>query len=197
MIPTNTPTPEPPEAADYENDRLAQVLSGDRPDVIVAEAREEKPGGVVQRIEFAMSPASGDFWLSVSFENSDLPASLQFLVVGDRGYLRGHAGEEEIDWITGPASGGLEGDSLAADFTPGASLADTPLIAIAVETCGDGRFCFLLENPEDPSRLLLVDAQSYLPVASTKHRGRRGADGFAGGSDLGRRIRFQSPRRRG
>ncbi len=165
LIPTNTPTPEPPEAADYENDRLAQVLSGDRPDVIVAEAREEKPGGVVQRIEFAMSPASGDFWLSVSFENSDLPASLQFLVVGDRGYLRGHTGEEEIDWITGPASGGLEGDSLAADFTPGASLADTPLIAIAVETCGDGRFCFLLENPEDPSRLLLVDAQSYLPVA--------------------------------
>jgi hypothetical protein len=30
LIPTNTPTPEPPGVGDYENDRLAQVLSGDR-----------------------------------------------------------------------------------------------------------------------------------------------------------------------
>ena len=60
-IPTNTPTPEPPQVGDYDHERLAQVLSGDPPDVIVSEAREEKPGGVVQRVEFPVSPASGDF----------------------------------------------------------------------------------------------------------------------------------------
>ena len=150
---------------DYDHDRLAQALTGEPPDVIQAEVTERKAGGVLQRVEFAVRPGTGDLWVSVSFENVDDPASMQFLVLGERAYLRGETGEETIDWITGPSAGGLEIESVAADFTPSASLADAPLMAVAVEACGEVGFCFVLENPDDPSRLLLVDTESYVPVA--------------------------------
>ena len=192
-IPTSTPTPEPPKVEDYDHDRLAQVLTNDLPEVILAAVTEEKAGGVVQRIEFALRPGTGDLWLSVSIENADAPASMQFLLLGDRAYLRGGAGEESIDWISGPSASGLESDSLAADFTPNESLAEVPLVAVAVEACGEGRFCFVLGNPEEPDQLLLVDTETYVPVAMRRIPLDDGAAGSQVNLTWGGKFDFSPP----
>ncbi len=100
---------------------------------------------------------------------------------------------ETIDWLAAPNDDAVTGAGLAGDLIPGAALAEAPLTAVAVEACGEDRTCFVLENADDLSALLLVDMQNYLPVAIR----RVPAEGEAAGTQVdlvwGGEVEFVAP----
>ena len=163
-FPTATPTPGPG-PADYDHDRFAAALAADPPDLIQATTAEQQAGGPVQRAEIAHRESTGDAWMRVTVGGSDDAAWMELLIVGERTFVRGKTAAETIDWLAAPNDDAVTGAGLAGDLTPGTALAEAPLTAVAVEACGEGRSCFVLENTDDPSSLLLVDTQTYLPVA--------------------------------
>jgi hypothetical protein len=163
-VPTVTPTAEP-RPADYDHDRFAAALAADPPDLIQATTAEQQAGGPVQRAEIAYRESTGEAWMRVTVGESEGAAWMELLIVGERTFVRGKTAAETIDWLAAPNDDAVSGAGLAGDLTPGAALAEAPLTAVAVEACGEGRTCFVLENADDSSSLLLVDAQTYLPVA--------------------------------
>ena len=163
-VPSVTPTPGP-RPADYDHDRFVAALAADPPDLIQATTAEQQAGGPVQRAEIAYRESTGDTWMRVTVGETEGAAWMELLIVGERTFVRGKTAGETIDWLAGPSGNAVTGESVAGDLTPGAALAEAPLTAIAVEVCGEGRACFVLENADDPSALLLVDTQTYLPVA--------------------------------
>ncbi len=175
--PSPTPTPEPTadalDASDFDRERLYLAIASNPPESI----RINTKAGLLPMVEgdiavtLELVPADDAVRMLAVLGAGDQQLSLELIVIGDTQYFR----TVDLDGTESPwlASGIGAGEPALIDALGTGDLLDdmipdddqAPIEAIGVEACGDGRLCFVLTSPEDPSVQLLVDSETYLPVA--------------------------------
>lgn len=178
--PSPTPTPEPTAAAldasDFNRERLHEAIANNPPESVritteagllpmvdgdIAVTLELVPADEAVRMLTVLTVLGAD----------DQKLSLELIVIGDTQYFRtvdldgaespwlaSRIGAGEPALIDAPGAGDLLDDMIPDDD-------QAPIEAMGVEGCGDGRQCFVLTSPEDTTVRLLVDTETYLPVA--------------------------------
>ena len=176
-IPTETPTPDPTAAAldasDFDRERLNQAVVNNPPTSV----RISAEAGLLPMVEgdiavtMELVPADEAVRMLTVFGADDQELSLELIVIGDTQYIQlVDSDGNESPWLASKISGG---DAALVDAMGAGDLLDdmipdddqSPIEALGVEACGDGRQCFVLTSPEDTSVQLLVDTETYLPVA--------------------------------
>ena len=123
----------------------------------------------------------------------DQQLSLELIVIGNTQYIRAVDPDgTESPWLASSISPGEPAliDAFGAGNLIDDMIPDDELVlieAVGVEDCGDGRQCFVLTSPEDASVQLLVDTETYLPVA---FRGPALGEGF--GADVEMRLEWNA-----
>ena len=137
-------------------------------------------GEIAVTIEVA---ADGGSRLLLAFGADDQALSVELIAIGDTQYLRGvDASGTESPWLASEISAD---EPMLLDAMMAASLLDlfdaqgafvllsdmtdgndqTLIDTVGVEECGEGRWCFVLTSPVYASAPVLVDSETYLPVA--------------------------------
>lgn len=175
--PSPTPAPEPTaealDASDFDRERLYEAIASNPPESI----RITTKAGLLPMVEgdiavtMELVPADEAVRMLAVLGADDQTLRLELIVIGDTQYFR----TVDLDGAESPwlASGIGAGEPALIDAIGAGDLLDdmipdddqSPIEAIGVEACGDGRLCFVLTSPEDASVQLLVDSETYLPVA--------------------------------
>ncbi|MCY3914246.1 MAG: hypothetical protein OXG43_13525 [Chloroflexi bacterium] len=175
--PSPTPTSEPAAAAldasDFDRERLYEAIASNPPESV----RITTKAGLLPMVEgdiavtLELVPADEAVRMLMALGAGDQKLSLELIVIGDTQYFR----TVDLDGTESPwlASGIGAGEPALIDALGAGDLLDdmipdddqAPIEAVGVEACGDGRQCFVLTSPEDASVQLLVDTETYLPVA--------------------------------
>ncbi|MCY3782380.1 MAG: hypothetical protein OXG79_01175 [Chloroflexi bacterium] len=175
--PSPTPTPDPTAAAldasDFDRERLNEAVVNNPPTSV----RISAEAGLLPMVEgdlavtMELVPADEAMRMLTEFDSDDQKLSLELIVIGDTQYIRlADPDGNESPWLASDIS---DGEAALVDAVGAGDLLDdlipdddqSPIEAIGVEACGDGRQCFVLISPEDPSVQMLVDTETYLPVA--------------------------------
>lgn len=191
--PSPPPSPEPTTAAldesAFDFNRMQEAIANNPPESL----RMATEAGLMPMVEgdIAMTlevvPADDAVRMLMAFGADDQEVSIELIVIGDTQYLRGvDPTGAESPWLATRITAGETGlvdASGAGDLVDDMIPVDdqTPLVAVGVEDCGDGRHCFVLTSPDDTSARLLVDSEIYLPV---RFRGRAVGDDFDGDVEI-------------
>ena len=185
--PTTTPTAAAIDASDFDRDRLYETLQSNP----LESLRFTTEGGLLPMVEGAIAvtielvPADEAMRVLMAFGAGEQALSLELIVVGATQYLRGaDATGTESPWLASTMS--ADDQAVLLDMSELRDLVDElvpadglgPLDAVAVEDCRDGRQCFVLANPAVPEARLLVDTETYLPVALRQPLVEPGLDEF-------------------
>ena len=170
--PTETPTPAGVTVEDFNPVRFLRDVARNPPDGVVMRSRMVAPEGAgTTIIEYAMRPADEASRLRFEIEAEELKVIIELITIGERSYLGGETGGQKVEWVTAILKEGEA--SFVTQFAGGGSADVSELLsldwrAVAVEPCGDGRTCFVLENSEQPETQMWVDAKDYLPVKTVR-----------------------------
>ena len=189
--PSPAPTPEPTaaviDASDFDRDRLYETLQSNP----LESLRFTAEAGLLPMVEGAIAvtielvPADEAMRVLMAFGAGEQALSLELIVVGATQYLRGaDATGTESPWLASTMS--ADDQAVLLDMSELRDLVDElvpadglgPLDAVAVEDCRNGRQCFVLANPDVPEARLLVDTETYLPVALRQPLVEPGLDEF-------------------
>ncbi len=168
--------PQPPSApatavggltvADFDSARFLNNVAQNPPDTVRMTTEMPAPTGAgSQRVDVALRTADEASRVVFEIESEATRIVIEMVTIGDRVYLRGEGPGGDLDWITAtrPDSGEALGLEDAAALGPMELELTQAWEAVAVAACPDGRTCFVLETPEDPSAQLYVDSESYFP----------------------------------
>ncbi|MCY4112765.1 MAG: hypothetical protein OXG33_02340 [Chloroflexi bacterium] len=197
--PSPTPTPEPTaealDASDFDRDRLHEAVANNTPETVrmTTQARliPMVEGEIAVTLELVLADEAIRMLMVLGADDQQL--SLELIVIGDTQYFRTVDPDgTESPWLASSINPGepalidaLGAGDLLDDMIPDDDQA--PIEAVGVEACGDGRQCFVLTSPEEAWVQLLVDAETYLPVA---FRGPALGEGF--GTDVEMRLEWNA-----
>ena len=197
--PSPTPTPEPTsealDASDFDRDRLNEAVLNNPPETVrmttLARLMPMVEGEIAVTLELV--PADEAIRMLMVLGADDQQLSLELIVIGNTQYIRAvDLDGTESPWLASSINPGdpalidaMGAGNLIDDLIPDDELA--LIEAVGVEDCGDGRQCFVLTSPEDASVQLLVDTETYLPVA---FRGPALGEGF--GTDIEMRLEWNA-----
>jgi hypothetical protein len=157
-----------PSDVGFDFARFQREVLNVQPEAIRVSANIPSPTGAgTATTEFSIRPDDDAVRMLIDIDAEGVRLEIELVVIGPRTYLRGQSGDTIVDWMATTNSESANpladlGLSNAQAFDT-ASL-DQPWRAVAVQPCGQGMRCFVLEIEGAPGDQLSIDTETYAPV---------------------------------
>ena len=157
-----------PTIAGFDHARFQREVLNMQPEAIRVSANIPSPTGAgTAETEFSIRTGDDAVRMLIVIDAEDVRLEIELVVIGPRTYLRGQSGDTIVDWM---ATTNSESANPLADLGLGGAQAfdiarlDEPWRAVAVQPCGQGRRCFVLEIEGAAGDRLSIDTGTYAPV---------------------------------
>ncbi len=153
---------------DFDRARFQREVLNVQPEAIRVSAKIPSPtGSGTAETEFSIRSDDDAVHMLIDVDAADAQLEIELVVIGPRTYLRGQSGDTIVDWMAttnSETANPLADLGLSGTQAFDTSSLDQPWRAVAVQPCGEGRRCFVLEIDGSAGDRLSIDTETYAPV---------------------------------